>query len=58
PLLHERELCAPPLAEMCELAATGALRIVVGGRYPLAEGKRAFEELESRASTGKLVLVP
>ncbi len=58
PLLHERELCAPPLAEMCELAAAGGLRIVIGGRYALREGKRAFEDLESRSSTGKLVLLP
>jgi NADPH2:quinone reductase len=58
PLLAERELCAPPLAEMCELAATGALRVVVGATYPLAEGAKAFTHLESRSSSGKVVLLP
>ncbi len=58
PLLAERELCAPPLAEMCELAATGALRVVVGATYPLAEGAKGFTHLESRSSSGKVVLLP
>lgn len=58
PLLQERELCAPALAEMCELVPSGALRVVIGERYPLAEGRRAFSDLEDRSSSGKLVLVP
>lgn len=58
PLLAERELCAPPLAELCALAAEGALEVVVGARYPLPEGARAFADLEARATTGKVVLLP
>ena len=58
PLLTERELCAPPLAELCDLAARGELRIVLGGKYPLAEAARAFTALEGRGTTGKLVLIP
>ncbi len=58
PLLAERELCAPPLAAMCDLAASGGLRVVLGGKYPLADGARAFSHLESRTSAGKLVLLP
>jgi len=36
----------------------GTLHIAVGGRYPLAEAARAYEALESRATQGKLVLLP
>ena len=38
--------------------ADGGLRIEVGGRYPLADGARAYDDLESRRSTGKLLLHP
>jgi NADPH2:quinone reductase len=34
----------------------GSLAIEIGGRYPLADGARAYTALESRASTGKLLL--
>jgi NADPH2:quinone reductase len=38
--------------------ADGSLRIVIGGRYPLAEAPRAHEDLQSRRTTGKLLLIP
>ena len=38
--------------------ADGSLRVAIGGRYPLAEARRAYEDLESRRSTGKLLLIP
>jgi NADPH2:quinone reductase len=31
---------------------------VVGATYPLAEARRAHEDIRSRATTGKLVLTP
>jgi NADPH:quinone reductase len=34
------------------------LRVRIGGRYPLAEARRAHEDLEARRTTGKLLLVP
>ena len=42
------------------LAAVGAgtLNVHVHGRYPLAEAARAHEDLQSRKTTGKLLLVP
>ncbi|KNX36682.1 quinone oxidoreductase family protein [Luteipulveratus halotolerans] len=38
--------------------ASGELAVEIGGRYPLAEAARAYEDLEGRRSTGKLLLVP
>ena len=38
--------------------ADGSLDIRIGGRYPLAGAARAHEDLESRRTTGKLVLIP
>jgi NADPH:quinone reductase len=38
--------------------AAGKLDVRIGGRYPLAEAARAHEDLQSRRTTGKLLLVP
>ncbi|HEY0169092.1 MAG TPA: quinone oxidoreductase [Jatrophihabitans sp.] len=38
--------------------AFGGLQVEIGGRYPLAEATRAYADLESRRSTGKLLLIP
>jgi NADPH2:quinone reductase len=51
-------MLAGPMAEMFEMVRAGTLRPVVGGTYPLAEARRAHEDLRARRSTGKLVLVP
>jgi NADPH2:quinone reductase len=40
------------------LIAEGRLDVRVGGRYPLADARRALEDLEARRTTGKLLLVP
>ncbi|MBI5256777.1 MAG: quinone oxidoreductase [Burkholderiales bacterium] len=72
--LHAKSLtvCRPTLrsfiateAELRQSAATfaaavrsGAVRAEVNRRYPLAEVRRAHEELESRATTGAAILVP
>ena len=36
--------------------AAGALQVPIGGVYPLAEAARAHRDLESRQTTGKLLL--
>lgn len=36
----------------------GQLNVRLGGRYPLAEAARAHEDLQSRRTTGKLLLLP
>jgi NADPH:quinone reductase len=45
-----------PMAELLDMVQAGKLTPVEGGSYPLAEARRAHEDLLSRASTGKLVL--
>ena len=48
----------PPMAELLAMVESGELRPVVGGTYPLAEARRAHEDLRSRATVGKLLLEP
>lgn len=57
PLLTPESLRAD-LAELFGLAAAGALTVTVGGCYPLDQAAEAHRALESRRSTGKVVLVP
>jgi NADPH:quinone reductase len=47
-----------PARELLELVSSGELRTVVGGTYPLAEARRAHEDLRARRTVGKLVLDP
>ncbi|HTZ43155.1 MAG TPA: quinone oxidoreductase [Jatrophihabitans sp.] len=44
--------------EVLDAVASGALRVEIGGRYPLAEARRAYEDLTGRRTTGKLLLLP
>jgi NADPH2:quinone reductase len=44
--------------EVFSWIAQGRLAVTIGGRYPLPEVVQAFTALESRQTTGKLVLVP
>jgi NADPH2:quinone reductase len=44
--------------EVLEWIAAGELDVRIGGRYPLADAARAQADLESRATTGKLLLTP
>jgi NADPH2:quinone reductase len=45
-------------AELFAAVASGALKLRIGHRYPLAEAARAHTDLEARATTGKLLLIP
>jgi len=40
------------------MVADGSLSVHIGGRYPLAEAGRAHTDLQSRRTTGKLLLAP
>lgn len=46
----------PAMEELLSLASSGGLRALDGGHYPLAEARRAHEDLRSRRTAGKLVL--
>jgi NADPH2:quinone reductase len=57
-LLRRPELMTEAMEGMFEMVRAGTLEVVVGGEYPLAEARRAHEDLRARATVGKLLLVP
>lgn len=44
--------------EIFAAVTSGALRVHVGGQYPLENAADAYRDLEGRRSTGKLLLIP
>ena len=44
--------------EVLSAASGGSLELRIGATYPLAEARRAHEDLQSRRTTGKLLLLP
>lgn len=46
------------LPRLLALAAAKELRVTIGGRWPLKEAAEAHKAMESRATQGKLLLVP
>ncbi|GLW52205.1 quinone oxidoreductase family protein [Kitasatospora phosalacinea] len=62
PVVHHhvatREALVRRSGEVFDLVRDGRLVQQVTGRYPLAEAARAHADLESRRTTGKLVLLP
>ena len=52
------ELLRERAGALFELIEQGKLHVRIGARYPLAEARRAHENLEARRTTGKLLLVP
>ena len=49
-------MVAQPLRELVGMVASGALKPLAGTSYPLAEARRAHEDLRARATTGKVIL--
>lgn len=45
-------------ADLFAWITQGRLAVRIGGSYPLAEARRAHEDLEARRTTGKLLLIP
>jgi NADPH2:quinone reductase len=45
-------------AQLFDWIADGKLKVRIGGEYPLADAARAHADMESRNSTGKLLLIP
>jgi NADPH2:quinone reductase len=46
------------LTELFGMVAAGSLRVIPGGDYPLADARRAHEDMRARRTVGKLVLDP
>jgi NADPH2:quinone reductase len=46
------------IEESFKLIAEGKLKLLVGKSFPLAQAAEAHKFMESRQSTGKLVLIP
>jgi NADPH:quinone reductase len=44
--------------ELFKAVSAGELKVRIGGRYPLADVRRAHEDLQGRRTTGKLLLIP
>ena len=58
--LHRRPRpnCGGARATVFDWIAKGELDVRIGGTYPLSEAARAQEDLASRRTTGKLLLLP
>ena len=56
--IHTPELLRARSTQLFDWITEGKLRVRIGGEYPLADAARANAEMESRTTTGKLLLVP
>ena len=55
-VVRRRDACAPAIAELADHVVAGRLRILRGATLPLERAADAHRAIESRASTGKIVL--
>ncbi|MEW9530130.1 quinone oxidoreductase [Microbispora sp. NPDC049125] len=53
-----REELVSRAGELLGWVVSGALKVHISQRYPLAEARRAHDDLEARRTTGKLLLIP
>jgi NADPH2:quinone reductase len=56
--IHTPELLRTHSAQLFDWIAEGKLKINIGGEYPLADAAKAHADMASRATTGKLLLLP
>lgn len=56
--IHTPELLRARTGQLFDWIARGELKVRIGGVYPLAEAAQAHADMESRATTGKLLLIP
>jgi NADPH2:quinone reductase len=57
-LVRYPERLGEALDDMFAAVRAGELEVIVGEPYPLADARRAHEDIRARRTTGKLVLVP
>jgi NADPH2:quinone reductase len=53
-----REALLRHSAEIFRMVQNGRLRVEIGRQYPLKDAAQAHHDIESRATTGKLLLIP
>jgi NADPH2:quinone reductase len=56
--MRDLSMLSGPMAELLDLTAQGVLTPIVGATYPLADARRAHEDMRARATTGKVILDP
>lgn len=56
--IHTPTLLRAHSKQLFDWIIEGRLRVRVGATYPLAEAAKAHADMESRATTGKLLLIP
>ena len=56
--LRDMSMLSDPMAELFGLTLDGKLRAIVSPAYPLADARRAHEDMRARRTTGKVVLDP
>jgi NADPH:quinone reductase len=56
--VHTPTLLRTHSAQLFDWIAGGDLKVRIGGIYPLAEASQAHADMESRTTTGKLLLIP
>jgi NADPH:quinone reductase len=56
--IHTPVLLRSRTKELFDWIIRGDLKLVIGGVYPLADAAKAHIAMESRATTGKLLLIP
>jgi NADPH:quinone reductase len=56
--IHTPELLRARSAQLFDWIAEGKLKVRIGGEYRLADAAKAHADMESRQTTGKLVLMP
>jgi NADPH2:quinone reductase len=56
--VHTPELLRAHSKQLFDWIEAGKIKIRIGATYPLAEAAKAHADMESRATTGKLLLIP
>ncbi|WP_211256503.1 zinc-binding dehydrogenase [Edaphobacter aggregans] len=56
--IHTPELFRTHSTKLFNWIAEGKLKVRIGGEYPLADAAKVLANMESRKTTGKLLLVP
>jgi NADPH2:quinone reductase len=56
--MRDVSMLAEPMRELFDLTVSGVLTPIVGATYPLADARRAHEDLRARTTIGKVVLDP